>query len=166
MTVSIRRAEARDTAAVCAFIGELADYERLSDQLGVTEADVAAALFGPAPKVFCDLAVVDGEAVGFALWFYNFSTFLGRSGLYLEDLYVRPAAQGRGAGLALLRTLARRCVDEGLGRMEWAVLGWNTPAIAFYDALGAASLDDWRLRRLTGDALARLAETPQPVSGG
>ena len=100
---------------------------------------------------------MDGEAVGFALWFYNFSTFVGRSGLYLEDLFVRPQVRGRGAGKALLAALARRCVAEGLGRMEWAVLDWNAPSIAFYDALGSRSLDDWRIRRLTGEALARLA---------
>jgi GNAT superfamily N-acetyltransferase len=94
-----------------------------------------------------------------ALWFYNFSTFTGRHGIYLEDLYVRPQARGRGAGKALLARLARRCVDEGLTRLEWAVLDWNAPAIAFYDALGAAALDDWIIRRVSGDALRRLAET-------
>ena len=107
---------------------------------------------------FCEVAELDGTAVGFALWFYNLSTFEGRHGIYLEDLYVRPEARGRGAGLALLRRLARRCRDEGLARLEWAVLDWNTPAIGFYDALGAAAMSEWIIRRLSGEALAKLAE--------
>ena len=157
MSVSVRTAETADCALVAALIGELAAYERLAHEAKAAPADIQAALFAAHPRAFCEIAEVDGEPVGFALWFYNFSTFVGRSGLYLEDLFVRPQVRGRGAGKALLRTLARRCVAEDLGRMEWAVLDWNAPAIAFYDALGSRSLDDWRIRRLTGEALTTLA---------
>ena len=121
------------------------------------EADIARDLFGPAPRAFCDIAEADGRAVGFALWFYNYSTFAGRHGIYLEDLFVRPEARGLGAGKALLASLARRCLAEDLGRLEWAVLDWNAPSIAFYDRLGAAAMDEWTVRRLTGEALERLA---------
>jgi len=153
----IRPAEPGDAAAIWRFVQELAEYEKLSHVVEASAADLARDLFGPSPRVFCDLAEAEGEPVGFALWFYSYSTFKGRHGVYLEDLYVRPDARGRGAGKALLRSLARRCLAEGLGRLEWAVLDWNAPAIGFYDALGAQALDDWIVRRLTGEALARLA---------
>lgn len=159
MTLSIRTAHPADAPLIYRFIRELAEYERLLDAVSATEADIADALFGPAPRVFCDIAEVGGSPVGFALWFYNFSTFRGRCGIYLEDLYVRPDARGKGAGKALLARLARRCVEEGLGRLDWAVLDWNAPSIAFYDSLGAEALADWITRRLSGDALARLADT-------
>jgi GNAT superfamily N-acetyltransferase len=159
MSVKIRSAVRSDAPLIVALIAELAAYERLAHEAVATVANIEAALFSAAPRAFCDLAEVDGETVGLALWFYNFSTFVGRHGLYLEDLYVRPDARGRGAGKALLAHLARRCVDEQLGRLEWSVLDWNAPAIAFYDALGSVSMDDWRIRRLTGSALQRLAET-------
>ena len=120
-------------------------------------ADIAAALFAASPEVFCDLAEVDGAVVGFALWFYTFSTFRGRHGIYLEDLFVRPEARRAGAGKALLCNLARRCVDEGLGRFEWSVLDWNEPAIAFYAAQGARPLAGWSMCRVDGPALAALA---------
>ena len=155
----IRPAEPGDAAAIWRFVQELAEYEKLSHVVEASAADLARDLFGPSPRVFCDLAEAEGEPVGFALWFYSYSTFKGRHGVYLEDLYVRPDARGRGAGKALLRSLARRCLAEGLGRLEWAVLDWNAPAIGFYDALGAQALDDWIVRRLTGEALARLAES-------
>ena len=157
MSVAIRTAKAADCDLVAALIGELAAYERLAHEAKATPADIQAALFAATPRAFCEIAEVDGEPVGFALWFYNFSTFVGRSGLYLEDLFVRPQVRGRGAGRALLKALAARCVAEDLGRMEWAVLDWNAPALRFYDALGSRSLDDWRIRRLTGEALAKLA---------
>jgi len=153
----IRPAEPGDAAAIWRFVQELAEYEKLSHVVEASAADLARDLFGPSPRVFCDLAEAEGEPVGFALWFYSYSTFKGRHGVYLEDLYVRPDARGRGAGKALLRSLARRCLAEGLGRLEWAVLDWNAPAIGFYDALGAQALDEWIVRRLTGEALARLA---------
>jgi GNAT superfamily N-acetyltransferase len=155
--VAIRPAVPADAGLVYGFIRDLAEYEKLLHAVEATEADVAASLFAPSPRVFCDIAEADGAPVGFALWYYTYSTFKGRHGLYLEDLFVRPEARGQGAGKALLRNLARRCVAEGLGRLEWAVLDWNAPAIGFYDSLGADALDDWIVRRLTGEALARLA---------
>jgi GNAT superfamily N-acetyltransferase len=154
---TFRPATRGDADLVLAFIGELAVYERLAHAAVATPADIEAALFCDHPKVFCDLAEVEGEPVGFALWFYNFSTFVGRHGIYLEDLFVRPHARGLGIGRALLKRLAKRCVDEGLGRLEWSVLDWNAPAIAFYDRLGSVSMDDWRTRRLDGAALQALA---------
>ncbi len=159
MTLTIRPAQPADAPLILAFIRELAEYERLLDQVEADEPAVRALLFDPAPRAFCEIAEMDGRPVGFALWFYNVSTFKGRYGLYLEDLYVRPEARGQGAGKALLAHLARRCVAEQLGRLEWAVLDWNAPSIAFYDSLGALSMDDWIVRRLTGDALERLAES-------
>ena len=157
MTLVIRPAVPGDAALIHGFIRELADYEKLLHEVTATEADIAAMLFSDQPRVFCDIAELDGAAVGFALWFYNASTFLGRCGIYLEDLYVRPAARGVGAGRALLRHLARRCAREGLGRLNWAVLDWNAPSITFYDSLGAEAQAEWVLRRLSGEALARLA---------
>jgi GNAT superfamily N-acetyltransferase len=140
------------------FIRDLAEYEKLLHEVVATEADIARDLFGPAPRAFCDIAEVGGEPAGFALWFYNYSTFAGRHGIYLEDLFVKPQARGQGAGKALLANLARRCVAEGLARLEWSVLDWNAPSIAFYDSLDAAAMDEWTVRRLTGEALARLAK--------
>jgi GNAT superfamily N-acetyltransferase len=157
MTANIRSAVPGDAPAILAFIRELAEYERLLHAVKITLADVNALVFGPAPKVFCDIAETEAGPIGFALWFYNVSTFEGRLGIYLEDLYVRPEARGGGAGKALLAQLARRCKAEGLARLEWSVLDWNAPAIAFYDSLGAAAKTDWITRRLSGEALARLA---------
>lgn len=157
MPVSIRPAVTTDSALILQFIRDLAEYEKLLDDVRTTEGDVTVALFGENPKAFCDIAEIDGAPVGFALWFYNYSTFVGRHGIYLEDLFVRPEARGSGAGKALLAGLAQRCVDENLGRLEWAVLDWNAPSIAFYDSLGAATMDEWTVRRMTGAALARLA---------
>lgn len=153
----IRPAASADAGLIFDFVRELAAYEKLSHAVEAGAGDIARDLFGPAPRVFCEIAELSGEPVGFALWFYNYSTFMGRHGIYLEDLFVRPQARGLGAGKALLRRLAQRCLDEGLGRLEWAVLDWNAPAIAFYDALGAAAMSEWIVRRLTGEALARLA---------
>jgi GNAT superfamily N-acetyltransferase len=155
--IAIRPARSDDAALIHAFILELAEYERLAHEAVVTVADVEGALFGEPARAFCDIAEADGKPVGFALWFYNFSTFHGRAGIWLEDLYVRPAHRGAGAGKALLAQLARRCLAEGLRRLDWAVLDWNAPSIAFYDRLGALNLDDWTTRRLTGEALERLA---------
>jgi GNAT superfamily N-acetyltransferase len=155
--VSVRPAVLADGDLILRFIRDLAAYEKLLDDVRATRDDVTVALFGDNPKAFCDIAEIDGQPVGFALWFYNFSTFVGRHGIYLEDLFVRPEARGSGAGKALLANLARRCVDEKLGRLEWAVLDWNAPSIAFYDSLGAAAMDEWIVRRMTGEALVRLA---------
>jgi GNAT superfamily N-acetyltransferase len=157
MSLEVRAAVPADAALIHRFIRELAEYERLLHEVEATEGDVARDLFGPSPRAFCDIVERDGAPIGFALWFYNYSTFRGRHGIWLEDLFVLPDARGGGAGKALLRRLAQRCVDEGLGRMEWSVLDWNAPSIAFYDSLGASALDDWTTRRLTGEALTRLA---------
>jgi GNAT superfamily N-acetyltransferase len=157
MTLEIREATVADAGLILEFIRELAAYERLLHEVEASEGDVVRDLFGRAPKVFCDIAEADGAPVGFALWFYNYSTFRGRHGIWLEDLFVKPEARGVGAGKALLGRLAQRCVAEGLARLEWAVLDWNAPSIAFYDSLGASALDDWTTRRLTGEALTRLA---------
>ncbi len=159
MSVAIRPARSGEAGLVFSLVRELAAYERLLDAVDATEAMIDAALFGPAPRVFCDLAESDGAPAGFALWFANFSSFRGRHGIYLEDLYVRPAHRRRGIGRALLRHLARRCVAEGWTRFEWSVLDWNAPSIAFYRSLGAELLEEWTMCRVGGDALARLAQT-------
>lgn len=155
--VRVREAGPDDLATIHGFILDLAAYERLAHEAQATLADLERDLFGPAPRVFCDIAEIDGAPVGFALWFYNYSTFRGRHGIWLEDLFVRPERRGAGAGLALLKALARRCADEDLARLEWSVLDWNTPAIGFYDSLGALAMDEWTTRRLTGAALEALA---------
>ena len=161
MTLTIRPAGPGDAGVVLGFIRALADYEKLAHEVEATEASLDAMLFGPSPRVFADIAEWDGEPVGCAIWFYNFSTFLGRHGLWLEDLYVRPEHRGRGIGKALLARLARRCLDEGLGRLEWWVLDWNTPAIDIYKAQGARMMDEWTVCRTTGDDLVRLAGAAQ-----
>ncbi|MCG2668435.1 GNAT family N-acetyltransferase [Bradyrhizobium sp. GCM10023182] len=157
MSLNIRRARSDEAGLVLDFVRELAAYEKLSHEVEATEADIADALFGHDPRLFCAIAEWNGEAVGFAVWFLNFSTFSGRHGVYLEDLYVRPSHRGKGLGKALLIYLARECVDNGWSRLQWAVLDWNAPSIAFYKSLGAAMLDDWTLCRVTGPALTRLA---------
>lgn len=157
MTVSVRQARPGDAALILAFIRDLAEYEKLLDEVSATEAGIARDLFGENPRVFCDIAEIDGEPVGLAVWFYTYSTFKGRHGIWLEDLFVRRQSRGQGAGKALLARLAKRCLDEDLPRLDWAVLDWNAPSIAFYDSLGAEALDDWITRRLSGEALRRLA---------
>jgi GNAT superfamily N-acetyltransferase len=156
MTVSIRSARSGEAGLVFAFVRELAEYERLLDAVDASEAMIDAALFGPAPRVFCDIAEWDGQPAGFALWFANFSSFRGRHGIYLEDLFVRPPYRRRGIGRALFHHLARACVERGWARFEWSVLDWNAPSIAFYKSLGAELLDDWTVCRISGDALTRL----------
>ena len=158
MSLTLRPARPVDADLVLRFIRELAEYERLLHEVKATRADVERLLFGEAPRAFCDIAEIDGAPVGFALWFYSVSTFEGRHGIYLEDLYVSAEHRGAGAGKALLAGLARRCRDEGLARLEWAVLDWNAPSIAFYDSLGASAKTEWITRRLSGEALQRLAE--------
>jgi GNAT superfamily N-acetyltransferase len=155
----IRPATVDDVPVVVSLIHELAAYEREPDAVVATEEHVRAALFGPNPRAFCLIAADDasGEAVGFAVWFENFSTWLGVHGLYLEDLFVRPAARGAGHGRALLRELARIAVARGHGRMEWAVLDWNTPAQGFYRSLGAQPEDEWTVWRVDGEQLRSLA---------
>lgn len=156
-TPRLRAAEPRDAAAIVGLITELAEFERLTHLLQVTPESLAAHLFGPRPAAECVVAEGEGGAlVAFALFFTNFSTFLGRPGLYLEDLYVQPAQRGSGLGRALLVHLARLAVARGCGRFEWSVLDWNANAIAFYERMGATVLPDWRVCRVTGEALAAM----------
>jgi GNAT superfamily N-acetyltransferase len=156
MITLIRDATPADAPLILQFIADLAAYERLSHEAVATEADIVRELFGQNPKVFCQIAEIDGQPAGFALWFYTFSTFLGRHGIWLEDLFVRPEMRGHGLGKALLVDLARRCARENLGRLEWAVLDWNQPSIDFYASQGATFMDDWRRCRVDGEALSRL----------
>lgn len=154
----IRDATPADVPEILAMIRELADYERAPDAVVATTDLLHEALFCESPAAFALIAETGGgEVVGFALWFRNFSTWLGRHGVYLEDLYVRPAHRGHGYGKALLSALARIAVDRGYGRFEWWVLDWNTPAIDFYRSLGAEPMDEWTVQRVTGEALRRLA---------
>jgi diamine N-acetyltransferase len=153
----VRPARPEDAALIFALVRELAEYEKLLGDVDATEDQLARALFGAEPRVFCDIAEWDGEPCGFALWFMNFSSFRGRHGIYLEDLFVRPSHRGRGIGKALLVNLAGRCVEKGWTRFEWSVLDWNAPSIAFYKSLGASILDEWKICRVTGDALKTLA---------
>jgi len=157
MAATIRPAVRADAELIFSFIRELAEYERLLHEVEADADAIEKALFGAEPRVFCDIADWAGEPAGFALWYYTFSTFQGRHGIYLEDLFVRPAHRGRGLGKALLERLAARTRHEGLGRLEWSVLDWNEPSIAFYEALGARSMDDWITQRFDGDALRALA---------
>jgi GNAT superfamily N-acetyltransferase len=154
--IQIRPAAPADIAVVLALIRELAEYEKLLHEVVATEALVQESLFGPRPVAECVLASVDGNPVGFALFFHNYSTFKGRAGLYLEDLFVRPEFRGQGIGEALLRHLARIAVERGCARMEWSVLDWNKRAIQFYERMGAVGIHDWTTFRVTGEALARL----------
>ena len=154
-----------DTAQLLALIHALAEYERLTAICTSTEADLREALFGPRPFAEALLAWTDGErtAAGFALYFSTYSTFLGRPGLWLEDLFVRPERRGAGIGRALIRRLAAIARSRGCGRFEWSVLDWNGSAIRFYESLGASILPDWRIVRVTGEALGRLAEGATPT---
>jgi GNAT superfamily N-acetyltransferase len=156
MGAIIRDAARGDVPVILDFIRALAEYERLAHEAVATPADLERELFGPSPKVFCQLAEVGGRPAGFALWYYTFSTFQGRHGIWLEDLFVNPDMRGHGVGKALLADLARRCVREGLGRYEWNVLDWNQPSIDFYVSQGAVFLDDWRRCRVMGAALEKL----------
>lgn len=153
----VRPAIPGDVPLILRFVRELAEYEREPDAVEATELMLNDALFGPKPVAEAVIAELGGEAVGFALFFHNFSTWTGRPGIYLEDLYVTPGARGSGAGKALLRHLAGLALDRGCARFEWAVLDWNTPAIDFYRAMGATPQDEWTVQRVTGDALVKLA---------
>ena len=158
MPLIIRRARSDEAGLVLSLVRELAEYEKLLHEVEATEADIGEALFGPHPRLFCDIAEWKGEVAGFAVWFINFSTFSGSSGIYLEDLFVRPALRGKGIGKALLSHLARECVANGWSRLQWSVLDWNTPSIEFYQSLGAQLLDEWTLCKVGGAALTALAE--------
>ena len=155
--IQVRPATPADVSVILRFVRELAAFEREPDAVTATEPMLAAALFGESPAAEAVLAEREGEPVGFARFFHNFSTWEGRRGLYLEDLYVTPAARGQGAGAALLRHLAALAVARGCARFEWSVLDWNEDAIAFYRAMGAVGQDEWTVQRVSGDALARLA---------
>ena len=157
--MQIRNATPEDVPEIARLIRALADYEKLSDEVLATEEQLRESLFGPRPVAETVLAWLDGRAIGFAVFFSNYSTFRGRAGLYLEDLFVEPAQRGRGYGKALLRHVARLAVERGCERMEWSVLDWNTPAIEFYRGLGARPLEDWTIYRLQGESLK------QAVSG-
>jgi GNAT superfamily N-acetyltransferase len=159
MQLTIERAVERDISAIVRLVMLLAKYEKLEHSMVSTEDDFRNALFGPQRSVDALMAYADETAVGFALYFYNFSTFEGRRGIYLEDLYVEPEYRGRGIGKALLQRLAAIAKQENCGRMEWSVLTWNQPSIEFYHRLGAVTLDDWRIFRLTGEALDRLSRS-------
>jgi GNAT superfamily N-acetyltransferase len=152
----IRRARPDDAPAVLRLIKALAEYERLLADVENDERRIREALFCPNPRAFCDMAEMAGEPVGYAIWFYNYSTFTGRHGIYLEDLFVLPEHRGAGIGKAFLRNLAGRCIAEGLSRFEWSVLDWNEPSIRFYRSLGATPLAGWTAYRLSGEPLARL----------
>ena len=154
--LSIRAATPADAALIVGFIRELAEYEKLLHEVKITTEDLARDLFGAEPRIFCEIAEWDGRPVGFALWFYTYSTFQGRHGIWLEDLYVQPDQRGRGIGKALLQHLARRCVEENLGRFEWWVLDWNEPSIAFYKSQGGVMQDEWTKVRVEGEALLKL----------
>jgi diamine N-acetyltransferase len=157
VSLAIRAAVPADAALIFALVRELADYEKLSGEIDATPEAIAAALFAREPRLFCDIAEWNGEPAGFAVWFLNFSTFRGRHGIYVEDLFVRPAFRAKGIGKALMARLAKRCVDEGWARFEWAVLDWNAPSIAFYKSIGAQVMDEWRICRLSGPALQAFA---------
>jgi GNAT superfamily N-acetyltransferase len=152
--------------AILGLVHELAVYEKAPDAVEATEAGFHAALFPSdgAPTAFAHVAVVDGTVVGMAVWYLTFSTWLGGTGIWLEDLFVQPEHRGSGLGKAMLATLAALCTERGYGRLEWWVLKWNTPSIGFYDSIGAAPMDEWQVYRLNGQALDALAESATPAS--
>lgn len=163
--VTLRPAQRGDVPQILSFIRELAEYEKLAHEAVATEAGMSEQLFGAHPAAEVVMAEVDGQPAGFALFFHNFSTFLGQRGLYLEDLFVRPQFRGLGLGRRLMAHLARVAVERGCGRFEWSVLDWNTPAIGFYRSLGAQGQDEWTVQRLSGPALHALAESQSPGTG-
>ena len=159
--IEIRPAVTGDCALILHFIRELAEYEKALPEVVASEGDLRAALFGDNPGAFALICSVGGKPAGFALYFFNFSTWLGKSGLFLEDLYISPEYRGSGAGKALLKHLAKLAVDKGCGRFEWNVLDWNKPAINFYESFGAQPQSEWIGYRLTGDALRDFAKTDE-----
>ena len=158
MSLNIRRARPDEAGLVLSLIRELAEYEKLLHEVEASEAMIGAALFCDNPRLFCEIAEWNGEPAGFAVWFVNFSTFAGSHGIYLEDLFVRPALRGHGIGKALLMHLAKHCLAQGWSRLQWAVLDWNAPSIAFYKSLGAELMDEWTICRVSGAALTALSE--------
>lgn len=160
----VRPAKPSDVPTMLRLVRELAEYEREPDAVMMNEAQLADVLFAPAPHLFAHVVEVDERVVGMAIWFLNFSTWEGRHGVYLEDLYVTPEARGTGAGRALLRTLAAICVDHGYPRLELSVLDWNEPAIGFYRSIGAIGMDEWTVQRVSGRALQTLADSDKRAS--
>lgn len=156
--ISVRAAELADAGLILDFIIELAVYEKARQEVVTSVTEIESSLFGPHAKAKALLCMHDGIAVGYAVYFYNYSTWLGKNGIYLEDVYVTPAARGKGCGKALLKHIARIAVEEKCGRFEWSVLDWNKPAIDFYEALGARPQSEWSIYRLTGDALMKLSK--------
>ena len=163
MSLVIRPARPQDSALIFALVRELAEYEKLAGEVDATEEAIAEALFAETPRLYCDIAEWDGAPAGFAVWFLNYSTFRGRHGIYVEDIFVKAAFRGRGIGKALMARLAQRCVEEGYARFEWAVLDWNAPSIAFYQSIGAQVLDEWKICRLSGPALQQFAQSGAPT---
>ena len=159
--MKIRAAKVEEVPIILNLIKDLADYETAPDQVEANESDLIATIFAENPKVFCDVVEVDGEIVGMAIWFLNYSTWQGKHGIYLEDLFIKPEFRGRGYGKALLQHLAAICNERGYGRFQWWVLDWNSPAIEFYRALGAEAMSEWTVYRVSGQPLRELGDFPQ-----
>ena len=156
--MKIRPAQRQEVGIVLQLIHDLAVYEKAPNEVEATEKKLLETIFSSDPKVFCDLVEVDGEIAGMAIWFLNYSTWQGKHGIYLEDLFIKPEYRGRGYGKALLKHLAKICDDKGYGRFQWWVLDWNSPAIEFYRSLGAVAMDEWTVYRVSGQALKELGE--------
>jgi len=152
----IRPAVKEDLSAIMRLIHDLAEYEKAPDEVETNEVEIGAALFASDPKVFCSVADHEGEVIGIAIWFLNFSTWQGKHGIYLEDLFIKPEYRDQGYGLAMLKHLAAICNERGYGRFQWWVLDWNTPAIEFYKSQGAIAMDEWTVYRVSGENLKRL----------
>ena len=159
--MKIRSAKVEEVPIILNLIKDLAEYEKAPDQVEATGTDLIATIFAENPKVFCDVVEVDGEIVGMAIWFLNYSTWQGKHGIYLEDLFIKPEFRGRGYGKALLQHLAAICNERGYGRFQWWVLDWNSPAIEFYRALGAEAMSEWTVYRVSGQPLRELGNFPQ-----
>jgi GNAT superfamily N-acetyltransferase len=156
--MNIRPARKEEVGIVLQLIHDLAHYEKAPDEVEATEKELLTTIFAEEPRVFCDLVEVDGDIAGMAIWFLNYSTWQGKHGIYLEDLFIKPEFRGRGFGKALLQHLARICEEKGYGRFQWWVLDWNSPAIEFYRSLGAVAMDEWTVYRVSGEALKDLGK--------
>ncbi len=159
--MKIRSARRDETSIILELIKDLAEYEKAPHEVKAGEREILETIFAENPKVFCDFVEVDGDIAGMAIWFLNYSTWQGKHGIYLEDLYVKPEFRGRGYGKALLQHLANICNERGYGRFQWWVLDWNSPAIEFYRSLGAEAMSEWTVYRVSGDPLRRLGELPK-----